>query len=178
MDEEGSTPTIRDAVEADLPAITDIQNALIESTTIEWTEQPHTLDSRVAWWRARVDDGCPVLVAEVDGAVVGWASYGDFRDRHRLPGYRFTAEHTIHVDRAAWGTRVAGALLAALVDRARAAGRRVLVAAVDGDNERSIRFHRRHGFDEVARMPGVGDKWGRRLDLVLLQRDLTATDSA
>lgn len=166
-------PEIRDASLSDVRAITEIQNALISTTNHEWTETPHSVESREEWWRGRVADGAPVLVAEVDGAVVGWASYGDFRDRHRVPGYRFTVEHTIHVAQAAWGTGVAQALLVELVARARSAGKRVMVAAIDGGNERSIRFHERRGFVEVARMPGVGDKWGARLDLVLLQRDLT-----
>ncbi len=166
---------VRDAVVDDVAAITDIQNALIPTTNYEWTETPHSVESRTAWWRARVDDGAPVLVAVVDDVVVGWASYGDFRDRHRVPGYRFTVEHTIHIAESAWGTGVAAELLDVLLDRARGAGKRVMVAAIDGGNERSIRFHQRQGFVEVARMPGVGDKWGQRLDLVLLQMDLTAT---
>jgi phosphinothricin acetyltransferase len=65
-------------------------------------------------------------------------------------------------------------LVEALLERARVAGLHVMVAAVDGDNDGSIRFHERLGFVEVARMPEVGFKFGRRLDLVLLQRTITA----
>ena len=62
------------------------------------------------------------------------------------------------------------ALLEALIDRARAAGLHAMIAAVDGTNTASIRFHERLGFREVARMPQVGTKFGRWLDLVLLQK--------
>ncbi len=57
----------------------------------------------------------------------------------------------------------------ALVDRARREGKHVMVAGIDGDNTGSIRFHERLGFFEVGRMPGIGEKFGRRLDLVLMQ---------
>jgi len=106
--------------------------------------------------------------------VVGWAAYGDFRDSRRWPGYRFTVEHTVHVARSHWGCGVGRALVEALADRARRDGKRVMVAGIDGSNTDSITFHARLGFHEVARLPGVGEKWGRRLDLVLMQRDLAA----
>jgi len=88
------------------------------------------------------------------------------------PGYRFTVEHTILIAESHWGTGVAEALLDAIVAAAEADGRRVMVGAIDGENVRSIRFHERHGFTVTGRMPGIGEKFGRRLDLVLVQREL------
>lgn len=90
----------------------------------------------------------------------------------RWPGYRFTVEHTIHVAERAWGQGVGRALMMALVDHARAAGKRTMVAGIDGTNTGSVRFHARLGFREVGRLDGIGDKWGRRLDLVLMQHHL------
>ncbi len=113
-----------------------------------------------------------MLVAEDGGEVVGWAGLGDFRDTARWPGYRFTVEHSVHVRRDHWGRGTGRALLDALAARAQAAGKRVMVAAVDGDNRAAIGFHERIGFVQVGRLPGVGEKFGRRLDLVLLQREL------
>lgn len=159
---------IRPAVLDDVAAITSIKNALLDSTAIEWTDTPHTAAEISRWLHDQVRDHNPVLVAEVDGEVAGWASYGEFRDNQRWPGYRYTVEHTIHVGEAHWGTGVGRALLAELIERARAAGMHTMVAAVDGDNGASIRFHERLGFVEVARMPQVGAKHGRWLDLVLL----------
>ena len=88
-------------------------------------------------------------------------------------GSRFTIEHTIHVAEGHQGAGVGRALLLALIDHGRRAGKRVMVAAIDASNTGSIAFRARFGFVEVARMPGVGEKWGRRLDLVLMQLDLT-----
>ncbi len=162
--------TIRDAAEADLPALTEIYNALLETTTHEWTETLHTVAERRDWLRAKRQGGWPALVA-VDGSeVVGWASYGDFRDSVRWPGYRFTVEHSIHVREDCWGHGIGRALIDALVDLARADGKHAMVGGIDGANERSIRFHEHLGFREVGRLPEIGWKLGRRLDLVLMQR--------
>ncbi|CAN5895725.1 GNAT family N-acetyltransferase [soil metagenome] len=164
--------SIRPATTDDLPAITEIYNALIDTTTYEWTEARHTVEERTRWMGDQRSAGHPVLVAVDRDEVVGWATYDDFRDTGRWPGYRFTVEHTIHVAEREWGRGAGRELMAALVDHARLAGKRVMVAGVDGTNVGSIRFHARLGFREVGRLDGVGDKWGQRLDLVLLQHDL------
>jgi L-amino acid N-acyltransferase len=160
---------VRDAVDDDLPAITELQNALLATTAIEWTDEPHTVDERRAWLARHHEVRYPVIVADDGDGPVGWASFGDFRDIVRWPGYRFTVELTIHVRQSHWGTGVGRALMAELIDRARLRGKHVLVAAIDGTNESSVRFHLRLGFEEVGRMSEVGAKHGRWLDLVLLQ---------
>ena len=164
---------IRDAVDADLPAVTAILNQQLATTTYEWTETPHTVEERAAWLAAQRRDGHPVLVAVDDAeGVVGWAAYGDFRDSQRWPGYRPTVEHSVHIAEPHWGRGIGRDLISALAERARAAGKRVMVAAIDGSNQRSIGFHTRLGFRQVARMPGIGEKAGHRLDLVLMQREV------
>jgi phosphinothricin acetyltransferase len=163
---------VRDATEADMAAVCDMYNALIPTTTVAWSESCQELDERVAWFANQQQRGCPVLVADDDGTVVGFASYGSFRGDGKWPGYRFTVEHTIHVTRSHWGTGVGRALLEALVERARDSGLHVMVGAIDGDNTSSIRFHERLGFTEVARLPQIGRKFDRWLDLVLVQRIL------
>ena len=160
---------IRDATPEDLAEVTAIYNALLESTTHEWTEIAHTVGEREQWLSEQRAAGRPALVAIDSGAVVGWATYGDFRDSERWPGYRYTVEHSIHVREDHWGRGVGRELMSALVVHARAEGKRVMVAGIDGDNTGSIRFHERLGFFEVGRMPGIGEKFGRRLDLVLMQ---------
>ncbi len=163
---------IRDAVAGDVGQITALRNALLATTTYEWTDEPHTDAETEAWLERHRDEGYPVLVAvdeERPAHVLGWAAYGDFRDIERWPGYRFVVEHTIHVREDAWGHGVGQQLIVALATHARAAGKRVLVAAIDGSNTGSIAFHERLGFVEVGRLPGVGEKHGHRLDLVLLQ---------
>jgi phosphinothricin acetyltransferase len=163
---------IRDAQVADLSAILELVNAFLPTTTTEWTDTPYSLEDRRTWLAKHQQAGHPVLVADIDGAIAGFAAYGDFRDSQKWPGYRFVVEHTIHVGERHWGTGVGRALIEALVQRAAAAGKRVMVAAIDGENAGSIRFHERCGFVEVGRMPDIGFKLGRWLTLVLLQRKL------
>jgi L-amino acid N-acyltransferase YncA len=166
---------VRDAVPADLPATLDIYNELIESTTVAWTERPQTHDERRAWFAEQRRRGFPTLVAVDDHEIVGMTSYGDFRDSIHWPGYRFTAELSIHVrdDRRRRG--IGGILMHELISRARRNDIHVLVAGIDSDNTDSIRFHQRLGFVEVARMTETGHKFGRWLDLVLMQRMLESS---
>jgi L-amino acid N-acyltransferase YncA len=161
---------VRDAVAADLPATLEIYNELIGSTTGAWSERPQTLDERRAWFDEQCRRGFPTLVAVDGDEIVGMTAFGDFRDSIHWPGYRFTAELSIHVrvDRLRDG--IGSRMMHELIARAQRLGIHVLVAGIDADNVDSIRFHERLGFVEVARMPGTGYKFGRWLDLVLMQR--------
>jgi phosphinothricin acetyltransferase len=161
---------MRDAEDGDLPRIVELVNAFLATTTTEWRETPYTLDDRRTWLAQHREAAEPVLVADVNGDVAGFACYSDFRDSAKWPGYRFVVEHTIHVAEQYWGTGIGRSLIDALRWRAEAAGKRVMVAAIDGENAGSIRFHERCGFVEVGRMPDIGFKFGRWLTLVFLQR--------
>ncbi len=163
---------IRDATLADMGPVCDLYNALIPTTTIAWTETPQTLDERINWYAEQQKRTYPVLVAVEHDAVVGFASFGSFRGDGRWPGYRYTVEHTIHVAASHWRTGVGRALLETLIKRARTAGHHVMVGGIDADNATSLRFHERLGFVEVARMPQVGRKFDRWLDLILVQLTL------
>jgi L-amino acid N-acyltransferase YncA len=171
--------TVRDAADDDVPAIVAIVNQLVAETTVLWTDDDDTTRARRALIEARRARGFPTLVAVDDatGEVVGHATYADFRDSIAKPGYRWTVEHTIHVRQDRTGAGIGPVLLAALIERAGAAGIHVMVAGIDGENEGSVRFHERHGFVVTARMPQVGRKFGRWLDLVLMQRYLDGADA-
>lgn len=156
---------IRPATAADVHSITTLQNALLATTTIEWRDAPHSSDDVLDW----LDAHDVVLVAEEGGEVVGVAAFGPFRDIVERPGYRFTVENSVHVREDRWGSGVGRELMLALIDEARARGKHMMIAAVDGENVGSVRFHERLGFVEVARLPELGAKFGRWLDLVLLQ---------
>jgi L-amino acid N-acyltransferase len=167
------------AEDSDIAAINEIYNATVSTTTVAWTEEHESLSTRQAWVAKQRQLGNPVLVARrddegVDGVdgVVGFAGYDDFRDSAKWPGYRFTVEHTIHVREDHQGEGIGGALLDALVTHAAAAGKHAMIGAIDGGNAGSIRFHERHGFVVVGRLPQVGYKFDRWLDLVLVQRML------
>jgi phosphinothricin acetyltransferase len=163
---------IRPAVDADLPAITHLHDVLIPTTTIAWRDHPAGEDEMRTWFARQVELDHPVLVAEDDGMVVGYTCWSDFRGGPRFPGYRYTVELTIHVDGAHHGRGIGRTLLGALVDLAHERGIHVMVAGIDADNAPSIALHEALGFVEVARMPEVGRKFDRWLDLVLMQRIL------
>ena len=162
--------SIRAATAADLPAIRGLFNALIPTTTVAWRDHLATKAEIADWFDAQEVQGNPVLVAEEGGEVLGYTTWDSFRGGPRFPGYRHTAELTIHVDGTRHGGGVGRRLLGALIDLAAERGIHVLVAGVDAENQSSIRFHEAMGFAEVARMPEVGRKHDRWLDLVLLQR--------
>lgn len=163
---------IRPAEHRDLAALCDLYNALIPTTTIAWTESPQTLDERERWFEHQRSHDFPVLVATSEDLVVGFTAYADFRGAGKWVGYRHTVEHTIHVAQTHWGRGVGRQLLQALIAEAEAAGVHVMIAAIDADNAESIVFHQKLGFTVTARMPQVGTKFGRWLDLVLMQRQL------
>jgi L-amino acid N-acyltransferase YncA len=164
---------IRAAVASDLAAILAIYNDVIEHSTAVYCDDPVSLSDREQWFAGRMQQGYPVLVAEVEGQVVGYASFGDFRG---YPGFRYTVEHSVHLSATCRGQGIGSALLMALLPLARKLGKHVMVAGIDASNQGSIRFHQRLGFSEVGRMPEVGFKFGRWLDLVLMQRSLCEPD--
>jgi phosphinothricin acetyltransferase len=160
---------IDDAVEADLPDILAMYNDVIATSTAVYSELPVTLENRQEWFRARVAQGYPVLVARDDTGVIGYATFGDFR---AWPGYRFTVEHSVHIRADRRGQGIGTRLMQALLPRARALGKHVMIGGIDADNAASIRMHERLGFERSAHMKEVGRKFDRWLDLVFMQRKL------
>lgn len=163
------TAIIRPAGTADLPAILAIYNDAVLNTTAIWNDMVVDIDNRLAWFEGRARQTYPVLVAEMEGAVVGYGSFGDFRP---FDGYRHTVENSVYVAAEARRRGVASALLAVLIEQGQALGKHVMGAGIAGENHASIRLHARHGFVETAHMPEVGTKFGRWLDLVFMQRRL------
>jgi phosphinothricin acetyltransferase len=143
---------IRRAEAGDIPAILDIWNPLIRDTSVTFTTVEKTAEGLTDDMAARGD---AFRVAEAAGQILGFATYGPFRAG---PGYAHTAEHSV--------------ILAALEDHAQAQGIHVLIAGVSSENVGAIAFHRAIGFIEAARLPEVGRKFGRWMDLVLLHKRL------
>ena len=164
-------PSIRiaDGNEADLPEILAMYNDVIATSTAVYSDVPVTLDDRITWFRTRTGQGYPVLVAHDASRVVGYATFGDFR---AWPGYRFTVEHSVHVRADRRGQGIGSQLVEALIPRARALGKHVMVGGIDADNAASIRMHERLGFERTAHLKEVGWKFGRWLDLVFMQRSV------
>ncbi len=159
---------IRPAGEADIPDITDLHNWAIRETAALFRDEPVDQTERREWFHDRQADGYPVFVAVgEDGSFLGWASYGKFR---AAPGYRHTVENSIYVHPEAHGRGVGRRLMHSLTDAARNDGTiHSMVATVEGDNTGSLRLHEKLGFRERGRLPEVGRKFDRWLDLVYLQ---------
>jgi L-amino acid N-acyltransferase YncA len=126
-------------------------------------------------WRAVVSAGWPWLVAEADGAVLGYAYAGPFRAR---AAYAHTVEDSIYLDLRAQGRGLGKALLFALMAAAREAGAREMLAVIgDSQNRASINLHKACGFRSVGAFERVGFKFDRWLDIVLMQSSLRPEDT-
>lgn len=157
---------IRDAEEVDLPAILGIYNHAIETTTAVFSYAPHTMAMRREWFADKRAKGYPVLVADLDGTVVGFATYGPFR---AWPAYRYSIEHSVYVAEAARRQGIARRLMEVLLDRARAQEFHVVIGGIVSENAPSLALHDALGFQKVAHFRQVGYKFGRWLDLTFVQ---------
>jgi len=157
---------IGEATEADLPAILAINNLAVAETTASWNYALASLESRQAWFAGMTAKGDPVLAARRGGELVGYAYWGPFRP---ADGYLYTVENSVYVRKDLHGQGVGRLLMLELIARARAKGLHAIVAGIGAENAGSIAFHARLGFVEYARMPQVGAKFGRWMDLVLMQ---------
>ncbi|MBS1524597.1 MAG: N-acetyltransferase [Bacteroidetes bacterium] len=157
---------VRDATEDDVRQILDIYNHVILNTTSVYSEHPHTYEMRLAWFRDRKSSGFPVLVADDEGVVAGFSSFGHFRV---WPCYRFTVENSVYVHAGHRGKGISKMLLQPLIDRAREMKLHAMVAGIDADNTVSYRLHQQFGFVEVAHFKQVGFKFGRWLDLKFME---------
>ncbi len=156
----------RHAVEADLEAIQRIYNDAILTTTATWDEEPWSWERRVAWWEAHNNPMEPILVAECDGSVVGFAYLTRYSPKS---GWRFTREDTIYIDADWRGRGVGRHLLGALIAEARRIGIHLVVASITTENEASLWLHKAFGFEDVGDFREAGFKFGRRLDTSFLQ---------
>lgn len=161
--------TIRDATPADAPGLLAIHNEAVRTTTAIWDETEVDLADRAGWLADRLGGGFPVLVAEVDGVVAGYASYGPWRPKS---GYRHTVENSLYVLASHHGQGLASALFDELLARSRSAGLHRMVAMIESANTVSIDLHARRGFVVVGQMSQVGSKFGHWLDLTIMQLDL------
>ncbi len=158
---------IREANNADLPGILAIYNDVVANTTAIYEDRPSTLEERQAWMDERRAQGWPVLVADVDGQVAGFSTFGPWRSRW---GYRFTVEHSVHVHPDYRGKGIGRALIEALFPRAVDLGMHVMIAQIDAEATASLRLHSRLGFRTVGTFHEVAFKFGRWLDLVVMER--------
>jgi L-amino acid N-acyltransferase YncA len=157
--------TIRKAGVADQASILEIYNEAVLRTTATFDTEPRTFEQQTAWF-SRHGKRHPVLVAEEGGEVVGWASLSAWSERR---AYDDTAEISLYVRADRQGRGIGKALMKAIVEQGRSAKLHTLIARIAGENEASVRLHRSAGFLEIGVMREAGWKFGRRIDVLMMQ---------
>jgi L-amino acid N-acyltransferase YncA len=167
-------PEIRDATLADMAAVQAIYARHVLHGLASFEEEPPSVEEMLLRRLQVLERGLPWIVAELDGAVVGYAYATGYRQRR---AYRFTLEDSVYVADGMSGRGVGTALLAALIARCEAGPWRQMIAVIgDSANAGSIALHRRLGFVTIGILPSVGFKHGRWVDSVFMQRPLGPGD--
>ena len=168
-------PLIRPSTEADLPAITRIYAHHVLHGTGTFETTPPTLEEMAGRRTDVLGKGLPWLVAEEGGEVIGYAYGNWFKPR---PAYRFSVEDSIYLAPEAAGKGLGRALLAELLATLERSGIRKVMAVIgDSANAGSIGVHTALGFQHVGVVKACGWKFGRWLDIVLMEKPLGLADS-
>ena len=157
---------IRNATLDDVPSILAIVNHAILFSTANYNYEIQTLATQMQWFQDKKAANFPILVAEFDSEVIGFGTYGTFREKI---GYQFTVEHSIYVSESHIGKGVGKLVLSHLISTAKTDGYHVMIGAIDAENKDSIAFHEKFGFTVSGTISEVGFKFDRWLDLVLMQ---------
>ena len=166
--------SVRLATLDDADAVRTIYNQEVTGSTVTFDLVPRSLDDQRAWLAAHAG-AHPAVVAVAGSSVVGFGSLSPYRDR---PAYATTVEDSVYVERGSRGHGIGRRLLDELVQLATVHGFHAVMARIVGGHEASIALHRACGFELVGVEREVGRKFGRWLDVVLMQRLLTATGAA
>lgn len=158
--------TIRPAKLEDLDKILEIVNHSILHTTANYNYDIQTLEVQTKWFEDKKTKNMPVVVADLNGEVFGFGSYGQFREKI---GYQYTVEHSVYVVDNVIGKGIGSKLLTELIRLAKEQGFHVMIGAIDGDNAGSIAFHEKFGFTAIGTIREVGYKFDHWLDLVFMQ---------
>jgi len=156
---------IRAATHGDLPRILAIYNREVLVSTATYDTVPRTEAEHRTWFGVHGPD-YPVLVADLDGTVIGWASLSPWSDR---AAYSRTVEVSAYVDEEHRRMGAGRRLLQELIDAGRARGYHALLARISADNEASVRFHAQQGFSVAGTLREVGEKFGRTLDVCIME---------
>ena len=157
---------IRKATLDDLAAITEIYNQAILKTTATFDTEPKSLEEQKVWFES-YGPKYPVIVAEEDGKVIGWVSLSKWSDRC---AYSDTAEISLYIDEKERGKGIGRKLLETIVLEGEKAGLHSIIARIAEGNEMSIHLHQSVGFEHIGIMKEVGRKFGRLLDIYLMQK--------
>ena len=161
---------IRDAAEADLPAIIEIYNAATATRISTALFDPVSVEERLPWFRRHSPNEFPLWVAEVDGKIGGWLSFHEFIPR---PAYRGAVEISIYVSENFRRRGIGGALLAKAVTEAPRLKAGTLLGYILGHNEASLRLFEQAGFERWGRLPRLARFENAERDLVIVGRHIT-----
>jgi L-amino acid N-acyltransferase YncA len=162
--------SIRNVTPADIPAITRIYAEAVKHGTASFELKPPDEAEMSRRMQTLLEGGFPYIIAEIDGALIGYAYAGPYRPR---PAYRFSVEDSIYIDPAAQRKGVGRVLLERLIEDCERRGFRQMIAVIgDSAQAPSIELHRALGFSMIGNIANVGYKFDRWLDSVLMQRPL------
>jgi phosphinothricin acetyltransferase len=156
---------IRQATPADLGQITEIYNDAIQKTTATFDTEPKTLEEQESWF-ANHDASHPILIAEQDGLVTGWASLSQWSDRC---AYNATAEISLYVKEEYREKGIGKELMKAIIQEGKTAGLHTVIARIAGSNKISADLCKSFGFQYIGTMREVGKKFDKLLDVHLMQ---------
>jgi L-amino acid N-acyltransferase YncA len=169
MPDRSHPVTIRDAGSLDVPAIVDIYNESVTTSTATFDTTPRTVDDYSAWFSSH-DERHPIIVAETDGIIAGWASLSRYSDRAAYDG---TAEVSLYVRGSHRRRGIGKRLFFSILDRGRTVGLHTVISRIAEGNDVSVALHESAGFFIVGVMRQVGRKFGRLLDVVIMQHIYT-----
>ena len=161
--------SLRSATRADAPGVAAIYAHHVLNGTATFDIDPPTVQDWADKIEQILDRRWPFLIAKHDTTVIGYAYATQFRDR---PAYAATCENSIYIAPEWVGQGVGALLLAHLVDEAATCGFAQMIGVIGGGEPASVSLHRKLGFIEAGRMRNVGQKFGRLLDTVYMQRAL------
>jgi L-amino acid N-acyltransferase YncA len=165
---------VRDSCDEDVASVQAIYAFHVLHGLASFEEEPPSVEELVRRRRDVLARGLPYLVAERDGEIVGYSYAAPYRTRS---AYRFTVEDSVYVDHRQSRTGVGHALLSGLIARCRTGGWHQMIAVIgDSENAASIALHERLGFRLTGTFRGVGYKFGRWVDSVLMQLALVADE--
>lgn len=166
---------LREATESDVPAINEMVNWYIRETTVNWSWDDRPLEEAYTWFHSHKPPHHPIYVVMENGELLAFGCLSHFRPK---AGYWPVAENSVYVRHDCKGRGLGTALMNKLIDHAKQSGLRAITAWINDDNTESVRLHEKLGFYHTGRMMGVGDKFGKRLGVLIMQLDLDGGGTA
>lgn len=167
--EMNNTINIREATLDDIKDINDIVNDNIKYGFANWSFTERTLEEAIEWFNAHESIEHCVFVAVEDDIVIGYGSLSPLRDKD---GYWPVAENSVYVHKEHRGKKIGSSLLKKLIETAKESRLRVISAWIDSENKQSICMHEKFGFYIAGELKNIGEKFGKKRSLTIMQLDL------